>query len=281
MSRSQYDTPFRRVLVPLDAGSAGRAPLELLADLAAWFDSPMTGLFIEDEDLLSFADLPIAREVSLGGAVLQDITRQNVQSHYRAQASLARRSLEAVAAERRIACSFMLKRGHCELEIHAASKKTDLLVAPADLGSHTRARSHDLLQRLLAGPTAGLLALPSRVAKAQPGPLGAVMLDSAAGKQALRVAGWLAARSSRALYLVAAAGRSAASDSAEQALELVRPGQVARVVVPQSGQTLADCLGREMPAPSLIVLPIDLPQEDRQALSQLGAPLLFVRPPVS
>ena len=102
-----------------------------------------------------------------------------------------------------------------------------------------------------------------------------------AGKQALRVAGWLAARSSRALYLVAAAGRSKASDSAEQALELARPGQVARVVVPQGGQTLADCLGREMPAPSLIVLPIDLPQEDRQALSQLGAPLLFVRPPVS
>lgn len=281
MSRSQYDTPFRRVLVPLDAGSAGRAPLELLADLAAWFDSSMTGLFIEDEDLLSFADLPIAREVSLGGAVLRDVTRQSVQSHYRAQASLAKRSLEAVAAERRIACSFMLKRGRCEIEIHAASEKTDLVVAPADLGSHTRARGHDLLQRLLAGPAAGLLTLPSRTTRAEPGPLGAVMLDSAAGRRALRVAGWLAARSSRALYLVAATGPDTAGQSAAQALDLVRPGQVAGVVEPQGGQTLADCFGREVPAPSLIVVPIDLPQEDRQALSQLGAPLLFVRPPVS
>ncbi len=213
--------------------------------------------------------------------VLRDVTRQSVQSHYRAQASLAKRSLEAVAAERRIACSFMLKRGRCEIEIHAASEKTDLLVAPADLGSHTRARGHDLLQRLLAGPAAGLLALPSRIARAEPGPLAAVMLDSAAGKQALRVAGWLAARSSRPLYLVTAAGREAAREGTASALDLVRPGQVARVVEPQGDQTLADCLGREVPTPSLIVLPIDLPQEDRQALSQLGAPLLFVRPPVS
>lgn len=279
MRRPKYGTPFRRLLVPLDPGSAGRAHLELLADLAAWFESPMTGLFIEDEDLLSFADLPIAREVSLGGAVLRDFTRQHVQSHYRAQASLARRNLEAVAAERRIACRFLLKRGHSEMEIHAASEKSDLVVAPANLGMVTRPPSHGLLQRLLAGPAGGLLALPSRIAGVAPGPLGAVYLDTAAGQQALRVAGWVAARSSRALYLISAAGLGEVGEIAEETLDLVRPGQVARVIEPHEGRTLAQCLELELPALSLIVLPIDLPQEDRLALSRLGAPLLFVRPP--
>ena len=276
MKKAESEPLFRRVLVPLDAGPVSRSLLELSADLAFWFETPLAGLFIEDEDLLSFADLPFAREVSLGGAVLRDITRQHVQSHYRTQASLARRHLETIAAERRVACSFELKRGRCELEIHAAAERSDLVVALPTLGALTGWSVEELSKRLLKGPAAGLLALPKKLADTRSGPLIAVQSASPMGQQTLHIAGRIAARSGRPVYLLDASGQLSESRSTGALQDLAGAGGLAKLIVPKGGESLPESLQREALWPSLIVVPGDLPDEEQRGLARLGAPLLVV-----
>lgn len=277
MKNAPQEPFFRRVLVPLDAAPVSRAFLELSADLASWFEAPLAGLFIEDEDLLSFADLPFAREVSLGGAALRDISRQHVQRHYRAQARLVRRHLETVAAERRVACSFEMKRGRCVLEVHAAAERSDLVVAFPALGAMAGGSAEGPSKHLLRGPVAGLLTLPKRLVGTGTGPLVAVQSGSPIGTQTLQIAGRIAARSGRPFYRLSASGQLPKAQSSSELQDLVKPGELARFLTPQGGETLAESLQREAPWPSLIIIPGDLPDEDQRALAKLGAPLLVVR----
>ena len=52
-----------RVLVAVDASAASLLALELAADLAAALRASLTGLYVEEEDLLHAAGLPFARRV--------------------------------------------------------------------------------------------------------------------------------------------------------------------------------------------------------------------------
>ena len=58
-----------RIVVGLDTSLIAREALSLAARLAASVDARLKGVFVEDENLLSLADLPFAREVSFSGEV--------------------------------------------------------------------------------------------------------------------------------------------------------------------------------------------------------------------
>jgi hypothetical protein len=55
-----------RVAIPLEAAAEGGTAIETAAQLAARANAPLHGIFVEDEDLLSLANLPFARQVTLG-----------------------------------------------------------------------------------------------------------------------------------------------------------------------------------------------------------------------
>ena len=55
-----------RVVIPLDVASEGATAIETAARLAARANAPLHGIFVEDQDLLSVANLPFARQVTLG-----------------------------------------------------------------------------------------------------------------------------------------------------------------------------------------------------------------------
>ena len=57
---------FKRVIVPLDAASETGPAIDTAAHLAARWRVPLHGVFIEDEELISLARLPFARQVTLG-----------------------------------------------------------------------------------------------------------------------------------------------------------------------------------------------------------------------
>ena len=71
---------IERIVVVLDAASENRAAIGTAARLAARWKVHLHGVFVEDDDLIRLADLPFARQVTLGFGVepldLQQAERQ-------------------------------------------------------------------------------------------------------------------------------------------------------------------------------------------------------------
>ncbi|MBC8338914.1 MAG: universal stress protein [Alphaproteobacteria bacterium] len=168
MSPASDPARFHRILVALDATTESRELLELAADLASCFESQLTGLYVEDEDMMSFANLPIGREISSAGAGLLDLTRQQLETHFRNHAAQVRRVLEVIAGAREISHSFDVRHGRPEREIQDAAKKTDLLAIGPRLGAILRPRGEDIRRRIPDSPADALL-----LVSATPQPLAA------------------------------------------------------------------------------------------------------------
>src|SRR5690554_1918052 len=90
-----------RIIVGLDTSLAAREALQLAVRLAASVDARLKGVFVEDENLLSLADLPFAREISFSGEV-RNIDPERMLRAMKAQAESARRALARIAAEARV-----------------------------------------------------------------------------------------------------------------------------------------------------------------------------------
>jgi hypothetical protein len=68
------------------------------------------GVFIEDEELVSFAGLPFARQVTLATG-LEPFTKGHIEDHFHAFAARLRRELAAAAARHGVEWSFEVMRG--------------------------------------------------------------------------------------------------------------------------------------------------------------------------
>jgi hypothetical protein len=132
---------IRRVVVPLDAASESGLAIDTAARLAAQWRVLLHGVFIEDEELISLAGLPFARQVTLG-AGLEPLTREDVEDHFRAFAERARRDLAAAAERHGVKWSFEVVRG--PLGADALGREHDFVVAGAasrPIGDHFRISS--------------------------------------------------------------------------------------------------------------------------------------------
>ena len=96
---------FRRVLVALDSSAASSAALEVAAGVAASQACELSGLFVEDEDLLRLAELPFAREIQLARAMSRTLVPEQLQRDLRAQraAGVTRRLVAFEMIDRAIA----------------------------------------------------------------------------------------------------------------------------------------------------------------------------------
>jgi hypothetical protein len=132
---------IERVVVALDAVSENRAAIEAAARLAARWKARLHGVFVEDEDLLRFADLPFARQVSLGAGV-ETLTLQQAERQLRVFAERARHEMSAAARRHGVEASFEIVRGASEGGVVAAS--TDFVVVGSltrPIGGHFRVES--------------------------------------------------------------------------------------------------------------------------------------------
>lgn len=128
-----------RVVVPLDAISESREALASAARLAAHAGVPLHGVFVEDEDLLQLARLPLVRHVG-PGAEAEPLSVEAIARQLRAAAARARKELAAAAARQRIAWSFETVRVAADHVLLAVSAG-DLVVASAlsrPIGGHFR-----------------------------------------------------------------------------------------------------------------------------------------------
>ena len=132
---------IKRIVVPLDAASEAGTAIDTAARLAARWQVPLHGVFIEDEELIGLAGLPFARQVTLGAGP-EPLTKDHVEDHFRAFAERARRELSAKADRHAVKWSFEVVRG--PLAADALGGEHDFVVAGAatrPIGDHFRVSS--------------------------------------------------------------------------------------------------------------------------------------------
>jgi nucleotide-binding universal stress UspA family protein len=131
----------KRVIVPLDMASEAGTAIDTAARLAARWRVPLHGVFIEDEELISLAGLPFARQVTLGAGP-EPLTKGHVEDHFRAFAERARHELATAADRHDVKWSFETVRG--PLAPDTLGGEHDFVVAGAasrPIGDHFRIAS--------------------------------------------------------------------------------------------------------------------------------------------
>ncbi|MEQ9225687.1 MAG: universal stress protein [Parvibaculum sp.] len=137
-----------RIIVGLDTSFVAREALSLAARLAASVDARLKGVFVEDENLLTLADLPFAREISFSGET-RAMDPARMLRAMKAQAESARRILARAAAEAHVDWSFDVRRGRPLTSLAASAHADDTLVirsqgaALRDIGRTVRAATRE------------------------------------------------------------------------------------------------------------------------------------------
>jgi len=141
--------PERRIIVGVDTDRPSREALALAARLAAKIDAGLSGIFVEDENILSLSALPFVREVSMSGTI-GEIDNAALVRAMQAQAQIAKRILERVAGEARIGWTFRVARGSRLKSLVADAAQSDTLILRGhdisrhELGRTVRAATRDV-----------------------------------------------------------------------------------------------------------------------------------------
>jgi len=120
-----------RITVMLSNTDADRAALDMLGLLAAETPAEILGLFMEDIELLSLADLPIAREYCRLTHVERQLNSADLQRQLRIQARSAEQALAAIAERIGFSWSFQTVRGSPASLLQNAAADMDVMLLGA------------------------------------------------------------------------------------------------------------------------------------------------------
>jgi len=120
-----------RITVMFGNTDADRSALEMLGLLTAETPSEILGLFMEDSELLSLADLPVAREYCCLTQVERQLNSADLQRQLRIQARSAQQALAAIAERIGFSWSFQTVRGSLAGLLESAAQDMDLLLLAA------------------------------------------------------------------------------------------------------------------------------------------------------
>lgn len=129
----------RTVVLALDR-RAGDWALETALTLASQMQAHLSGLFVEDIDLLRLASLPFAREIMAFNAQSRPLAVEALEETLRTQAELLQRQLARAAEARRIEWSFSVVRDRLLRAAHSAAVDADLYILQGSLPA-TRQRT--------------------------------------------------------------------------------------------------------------------------------------------
>lgn len=100
-----------RIVVSCDTSPLGRAALDAAAALARRLDAELTGLFVEDINLVRLAALPFAREYAVANAAARNVDAAELAQTLRRQAEAVRGALSRAAQALQVPWSFQVVRG--------------------------------------------------------------------------------------------------------------------------------------------------------------------------
>ncbi len=283
MSEKDADHEIRRILVALDASRDSFAALQAAAELAELLEAELSGLFVEDEDVLHLADLPFAREMSPTATTQRALDRATVERQFRVVAEEARRALERAAQARRVRWSFRVTRGRVDRELLSAAVDSDLVALGKSYRPLTRRRRLGSAARAVAarGPAAVLITETMGAGAEQP--ITVAYDASACAERAMIVAARLAKSGERTLDVLVLAATPEASRrlEARASERLTGSGLGARFRTLPPGD--AEALKRALVEleSALLVLGLEcypLAEEElERLLGEAGCPVLLIR----
>jgi nucleotide-binding universal stress UspA family protein len=242
---SKTASKVRRILLPVDLSRDSLTAVDVAFDLAAALGGEISGLFIEDAELLTAGSLPFAREVGSSSGIPRPIGYSDIEHRLRSVAHKARTTLTQAGRRMKVRSCFRVARGDVSGEILTATGDADLVVlGKAGWSVGTLRKPGKTCQALLAKSHVPLLIVERGNALSPP--ILAVHDDTPAGHRALEFARELSVNLKWDLTIFAVRGMT----SGDEVLQRIQP-----------------------PAPRLIVLPSTLPLTYP---SRLNSPVVFV-----
>lgn len=123
------DSPrIRRILVALDASPQSMAALKAAAELAANLGAELSGIFVEDINLVRLGGLPAVHEVGRLSGLSRELDDRRIAHQLRGQAARVRQAMREIAARTRIRWSFRVLRGSIDSQLLEAAAGADLVI---------------------------------------------------------------------------------------------------------------------------------------------------------
>jgi nucleotide-binding universal stress UspA family protein len=125
---SDVATKLHRILLPLDVSRDSLTAVEVAFDLAMGLGAEVSGLFVEDAQLLAAVSLPRAREIGSCSGISRSIGTNDIESGFRSVAKRARDILSATSRRVKVPSSFRIAHGDVAAEILSAASDADILI---------------------------------------------------------------------------------------------------------------------------------------------------------
>ncbi len=258
---------IRRITVILRGHAAEARLLGSAVRLARDTAAELTGVFLEDIDLLRLAELPLAIEICRSTSTRRPVEAAELARQLASQAAAAEQALGRVAEDAGVAWSFRVARGAVTAMLMAAAAEADItLVAAARraLWAYGEAAAAD------AGPRGGGRA-----------PIAVVFDRSAAATRALDVGLRLAATEGRPLTIILTSSTWESGERVREQAELALGKQPARFHMLIHSEPARLLVAVREQRPSMLVLPAgetSLVTDTVHALQgRLDCPVLLVR----
>lgn len=130
---------IRRIVVAIDSSDHGRTALETAARLAERLDAEIEAVFVEDENLVRLANLPLGREFRLTTAEPHTFDVTVMEERFRTERHRARHAFRTVTERVRVHSQFRVVRGGVTSELLAAAERAELIILGMS-GHEVRAR---------------------------------------------------------------------------------------------------------------------------------------------
>lgn len=272
----------RRILVGLTpASNAGRA-IATAAILASAFEAKIVGLFVQQENMLDWAEFPFARVLDFDKPSPRAVSRQLMQQAVARTAAICKRTLSNHAAKAQLKWSFSAQQGDFSSKVEEMAGAGDYVVLPSethDTGVHSVVHALRAMPAGVRGVVVAALHHDSRPR----GPIVAIDDGDETGARTVALAARLAGLEDRELHLFVIAAADADADRIEaRAAALVgnKRALTTHRYVPGAPQSIAAGLAHLSPFFVVADLDGEPIRDDRVAISLFRAaraPVLLLR----
>jgi nucleotide-binding universal stress UspA family protein len=226
---SEVTIKLQRILLPLDVSRDSLTALDIAFELAAATGGEVTGLFIEDAELLAAGRLPFTGEVGSASGIRRRIASEDILHRFQAVAGKARDLLAQAGNRVKVRSSFRVGRGHVPTEILSATTDADMIVlGKAGWSPGAFRKPGGTCSAILSQSQIPVL-IVERDTKLSP-PILAIHDDTAAGQRALEFARELSRSLGWKIVVFAAHGMS----TGDEVLQRIRQHKPHLIVLPSS-----------------------------------------------